>query len=214
MNLRNTGILLIVLVLLGALVYFREIQPGQIEGTPTPSTGSQKPIWSFTPDDARELEIKQGDQSVFLARDDAGVWYIGAVQGTPVDAATVPAAISNFLNMKPTRVFTDVSDLEVYGLTVPTATIRVGLLQKGNETLVIGDKNPQNTAYYALRKGSSTVYLVSSYQIDNLLGWIAKPPAAPPTPTPSPAPETTPSPAAGEPPPTLPPTGSTPKSSP
>jgi len=191
MKFRNTAILLVILAILAVVVVW-ETRRGPADESP-----QEKAKWVFTlgRDDVGELEVKDGDQSVYLARGGMGDWFIGAIGGPPADTARVNSLLDSLVNLKSTRLITDTSaGLAAFGLDNPPMQVRLGLSEGKKEVLLIGSKNPQGSTCYAQRQGSPNVYLVSTSLVDDLKKLVSEPPYKP-TPTPPPAPSGTEAPA-------------------
>jgi len=191
MKFRNTAILLVILAILAGVAVW-ETRRG-----PAGESPQEKAKWVFTlgRDDVGELEVKDGDQSVYLARGSTGDWFIGAIGGSPADTARVNSLLDSLVNLKSTRVITNTSiGLAAFGLDNPPVQVRLGLTGGNKEVLLIGNKNPQETSYYAQRQGSPNVYLVSTWLVDDLKKLVSEPPYQP-TATPSPEPGGTEAPA-------------------
>ena len=184
MKFRNTAILLVILAILAVVVVW-ETRRG-----PAGESPQEKAKWVFTlgRDDVSELEVKDGDQSVYLARGGMGDWFIGAIGGPPADTARINGLLDSVVNLKSTRVITDTSvGLAAFGLDNPPVQVRLGLTEGKKEVLLIGNKNPQETSYYAQRQGSPNVYLISTSLVDDLKKLVSEPPYSP-TPTSPPVP--------------------------
>jgi hypothetical protein len=187
MKFRNTAILLVILAIL-AVVAVWETHRG-----PAGESPQEKAKWVFTlgRDDVSEFEVKDGSQSVFMARGGTGDWFIGAIGGPPADTARINSVLDSVVSLKSTRVITDTSvGLAAFGLDNPPVQARLGLGEGKNEVLFIGNENPQGTSYYAQRQGSPNVYLISTSLVDDLKKLVSEPPYRP-TPTPPPEPSGT-----------------------
>jgi hypothetical protein len=80
----------------------------------------------------------------------------------------------------------DATNLEQYGLILPTYTVTITLKGGEQHTLEIGSKSPANSGYYVRQKGASAVQVVAQYNLDVLLNLLDSPPLStpvPPTPT-------------------------------
>jgi hypothetical protein len=188
MKFRNTAILLVILAILAVVVVW-ETRRG-----PAGESPQEKAKWVFTlgRDDVGEFEVKDGDQSVYLARGGMGDWFIGAIGGPPADTARINRVLDSVVNLKSTRVITDTSvGLAAFSLDNPPVQVRLGLTEGKKEVLLIGNKNPQETSYYAQRQGSPNVYLISTSLVDDLKKLVSEPPYSP-MPTSPPVPGETP----------------------
>jgi hypothetical protein len=176
MNLRNTLILVAVFAVLGGYVYFVEMPK---PATPPVVSDSDKYVFTVGATDLESLQIKVGEKSLFLVNT-GGKWYIGGVGGAEADMSQLGYAITYLTDLKASRVITDLSaGLAAYGLEPPQVEAVMQLPSDVSETLLVGDKTPQGSAYYAQRKGTSAVYLIPEYLVVTLTGLVARPPYIP-----------------------------------
>jgi len=185
MNTRNTIILVVVLIALGAYVYFGEMGSGQTpSATPTPSVST---LWSLPADHINRLEVHdlQTKQEARLVKDSGGTWQIEAPITDTADATRLNSLTSRLAKITASRVITNPpADLAPFGLVTHTMTVDIGLTENQTQTLQVGDKNPQGFSYYVQQNDNPAIYLVTSSLIDDLRRLITKPPRKP-TPTPT-----------------------------
>ena len=176
MKFRNTAILLVILAILAGVAVW-ETRRGPAGESPQEKA---KLVFTLGRDDVGELEVKDGDQAVYLARGGIGDWFIGAIGGPPADTARVNSLLDSLVNLKSTRLITDTSvGLAAFGLDNPPVQVRLGLAEGKKEVLLIGNKNPQGTSYYAQRQGGPNVYLVGTSLVDDLKKLVSEPPYKP-----------------------------------
>jgi hypothetical protein len=180
---RNTIILVVGFLLLASYVAFVEMKkPKEVEEP------KEKAKWVFTLglDDLTALGITQADKGVYLPKGADGKWYIGGIGGDEADPAKVGSVANRLVDLKSSRAITDTAgDLSAFGLAKPQLTVRLELKGGKEETLLIGDKNPQGYNNYAQKKGSDAIYLIDSTLVEDLAKIVAEPPRKP-TPAPSP----------------------------
>ncbi|MCC7353390.1 MAG: DUF4340 domain-containing protein [Anaerolineae bacterium] len=196
MKLRNTSILLVVLIIVGGYVYYTEGRPQSQPPNLATAVPAVEPV--LTIDSAQVLTITvQGLPGLTrLSRADAkGPWQMdttvamtptvsGPQEADPVRANNVLSTISY---ITANRVLTGVTDLAAYGLASPSWSVIVEGAGQVRHTIYLGDQNPDGSSYYAKREGSETVYLIAAYVGDDLRNLVESPPAKPtPTPTPTP----------------------------
>jgi hypothetical protein len=192
MSFRNTAILVVVFALLAGYVYFVEMAKPPVDST---AQTTEKYVFTLGVEDITALQIKDGDKSVFLAKDGAGTWFVGALGAAAADTAQVSTVLYNLTGMRASRVITDVSaGLTLYGLETPLVEVNMQVIGDKTESLLVGDKTPQGASYYAQRKGEQAIYLVPDYLVTGLTGLVANPPYMP---TPTAAAGTTPTLATG-----------------
>jgi len=191
MRLRNTLILLVIFAALGAYVYFTE-SPAK---TPTPTPAPQEQVLNLVADDVVGLSVQgSGDRETRLKRQRNQPWRLEAPLQDQADEARVQSIVSRLAQLTPTRTLTQTTEtLSAFGLVTPTLTVTLQLEQR-EEMLFIGAQNPQQTAYYAQRRGDSAIHLILAGLVDELRQLLTKPPVKP-TPTPTPTITPTPLPA-------------------
>ncbi len=179
---RNTLILLVVLVALGAYVYFFQLRsPEQPDSSQTPT------IINVAPDSLVKLDVKFETGTVSLARGADLKWTLQNPAKPETDQNRVSGIVSALAPLKAERKIADNSnDLSTYGLQQPRLEAVLGLKGNATETLSIGDQTPSQDAYYALSKSTPGIYTVRSSLVDDLKQLILDPPVPQPTPRPIP----------------------------
>jgi len=204
MRFRNTLIVLLILAALATYVYFVEIRGGREEATPTPSAAAV--VWDLDVASVVDLTVEGTEGHVHLSRPPGGLWQMKEPTEEEADDDRINSQLTAVAKLTATRVITGVSELADFGLATPAWQITLGLQDGSSESLLVGDKNPQKTAFYAQRPGEEGIYLLPAYKLDNLIRLATELPYKP-TPTPSstgeptarpntatPTPETTPTP--------------------
>lgn len=182
MSFRLTIVLLVILVALGAVVFFVDQSPA----TPTPSaTGAT--VMSFLSSDATQLEATTKDQSVLVVKDASGNWQLQKPEVAPADQLRVESAIAELAALTATRTLDPPGDLAQFGLAEPVQTVKVTLASGGPKTLLLGAQSPDKSGYYAKLPDSGAVYLIDASVGADLSQLVASPPKATPTPTPEPS---------------------------
>lgn len=181
MNFRITGILLVVLIVLGGVVFWVNRQGGgktDTDATPTPA-----PLTSLATSDVASIKVVQGDQSITVEHKDAG-WVIAGDSPQPAGETKVTQALDRLTGLKPTRTLTDVQNLADFGLEQPAWTITLIPNQGDAVVFNVGDENPRGSARYVQVAGDPSVYLVSKFSVEDVQKWLEEPPY-PPTPAPT-----------------------------
>lgn len=197
MNFRVTLGLLVVLVLLGAGVYWSERQAGP---TPTPTPRGAK-IVELDGKDIAELGVTWSGKQVTLRKDADGQWRLTQPESAPADTVRVSSILLRLTTLNASRdVVAKPAELASYGLEQPQAVVTLSRASGENQRLFIGSANPDKTAYYTRRawvEGEVTIHIVPAAIVDDLRALVEQPPKAPPTPTPAaPMPEAAPQPSA------------------
>jgi hypothetical protein len=199
MNPRNTIVLLVVLIALLAFVYATE--PGVFgKPAPTPTPGPNQ-VQVLKLDSAKVNRIVVHDTAKNLTAEvdkQSDTWQVVKPVSDEGDSPRIQSVIDQVANLQATRKLegTPVADLTPFGLVTTTFSITIGLEDGSQATLRVGDKNPQGSAYYVQTGDDPAVYLVSSFNLDDLTGFVSNPPVKPtPTATWTPTPAVTETPA-------------------
>jgi hypothetical protein len=161
-------------------------KPPESSTLPTPI-----PLWEFSSSDLVSITVAKGLQMTVVERSGMA-WQVVAPAPGEADIIRLYNLADMIANMSSSRTL-DGTDLSVFGLAEPAATVTLGLQNGTTFTLEIGDQNPGRTDYYVQKEGDPRVHLVASAYIAGLLDLVDNPPY-PPTPTTPPSPEETPTP--------------------
>lgn len=177
-----TAILLGILVILGGVVYAVSQQPTPDEARAKAKTPQ---ILSFATNDATRLVISGGEKTTEVERAGSS-WTLRKPIETPADAARVEGWLDQLGNLTADRVIDGATDLKQYGLAPAKLSVEVSLPSGKSARLLLGDKTPDGSDYYAQVANDQKVYLVSAPLGDDLQNALTAPPKATPTPTPLP----------------------------
>lgn len=156
-GLRSFILLLVVLIGLGAYLYF-------VESKREPGGGDKKDkVFTVQADKIDEITVKSesGEQTTLKKTGDD--WQIAQPVAAPPDTAEVSGLTSNLASLEISRVIEEnPGDLAEYGLAQPR--IEVGF-KSGSEAhrLQIGRKTPPGTDLYAKLADQKRVFLIPSY---------------------------------------------------
>lgn len=184
MSWRTTGILFIVLVALGALVYF---QSRQDEGDPPDATATAPRLntvsifGDVTVDNVRRLEVTAGGgREASFSRDAEAGWYMTAPTATTVISPTVTNSVTGLINTASRRTFaSEENPLDAYGLEDPARQIVVVVAREGQlirYQLDVGNETPAEDAYYVLRAGDGRIHLMTKSILDGIFELATDPP--------------------------------------
>jgi hypothetical protein len=139
---------------------------------------------------AVQVTDNQTGQTFRANRPEGGSWEIveaveGSDAGLGVDEAQLSMPLYSLPGLTPTRVLNDVERLSDFGLEDVFYTISFETNIGTSHTFYVGSKNPGGDAYYVQLPNDSQVYLVSSYALEPLLGFVENPPYIQPTPDPN-----------------------------
>ncbi len=194
MRLRNTLILLAVLVVLLGYMFYTQ-STGTAQPHP-PSTPVPTPVamLDVVTDKVSKFEVTdlQTKQTVLVTRQ-GDSWHMLQPKDSATDPDKIASALGSVAHLEATRVLTDVTDLSAYGLITGTIQASLTLSDTTQYTLKLGNETLDQTASYALKgDDKSKVYVIESSVATVLKDFIDLPPY-PPTPTATPLPTLTPS---------------------
>jgi hypothetical protein len=193
MSFRSTAILVAILAVLGAGVYFLEYRPN-----PEPSGLDPKlQIWNLDKETVQRVIARSslGEQTM-VKRPDT-LWYLEP-QDVRADYWRISGTLIRLANMRASKRVTDnPRDLATYGLDQPQDALTLQTPDGVDHTLLIGAKSPTDAGYYAKQPEDNTVWLIGSFNVEDVERFV-KEPAFEPTPVPATltAPEGTPTAAA------------------
>lgn len=189
---RSTWIALSIflLALAGTWAWTRSRENAGPSETATPAPES---LWTIEADTLSGFQVRRldGEGVVAGARDSEQGWVLTEPEAVPAQAGLVEQAMTSLLSPAPARVFTSV-DLSEFGLDQPEFEITLHRESGEDKIVLIGDASPTSSGYYAMLPESETVYLLRSFVVDSVIGFIDEPPIAEPTPTPNPSETETP----------------------
>ncbi len=190
---RSTWIVLGLFVLLvGFALLFERYQANKVDtaATATPTVAVVN-LYDITSDQVNEISITAatGD-NIDLYRDPKSSSW--AITNTPVDQADssqIDSMNSQLLSLQVQETFTQSLTLESVDLASPAYTITLTTKDGRQIITAIGSANAVGNGYY-VRVDSGQVMLVNKLVLDDLIGFLTKPPLLP-TPTPEVTPTTT-----------------------
>ncbi len=122
-------------------------------------------ILTLNQGDVAAVEIKKrGSENATLARNDAGQWEIVAPKPLRADQDAVSSLLSTLSSLNSDRLVEDkTSNLEQYGLMLPSIQVDITEKNKKTKKLLIGDDTPTGSGAYAAVAGDPRVFIVASY---------------------------------------------------
>jgi Domain of unknown function (DUF4340) len=162
-GLRSTIALIVVLIGLGAYIYF--VTWKQSEGGDT-ATKQDKVFDKLEADKIEELKIKSDKGDTTTVRKESGAWQITQPAATKADESELNGITSALTQLSVVRVIDEnPTNLKDYGLEQPR--IEVDFKASGENTyrkLTIGDKSPTGADLFARRNDEKRVFLIQAYQ--------------------------------------------------
>src|SRR5918996_2789514 len=162
-GLRSTLALFVVLVGLGAYIYFFTWKRPDAGDT---ASKQEKVFTSLEADKIEELKIKaeKGDTTTVVKKD--GAWQVTAPIGTAADESEVSSITSGLAQLNVVRVVDDnPADLKEYGLATPR--VQIDFKASGDKEyrrLLVGDKSPTGSDIFAQRNDEKRIFLIPAYQ--------------------------------------------------
>lgn len=154
MRFRSTFVLVLLLIGLGAYVYWVEVPKSQEEA-------KKKTIFEFKPEDATDVSLVYADREIVLKK--AGEdWRLTKPLDAPADSMAVKNLINAIAEAEVKKTLDDASDLAPYGLDQPFAKVTVKLKDKELPTILVGKSTPVGFSAYVKKADEPKVLLTTS----------------------------------------------------
>lgn len=157
MRFRGTLLLLITVLLLSS-VYFLYLRPGSDERAAAAEFG--KRFFQADPGAIVSIRIENREGVVELVHGPRG-WMIEQPRRYRPDEGMIKKLLETIGSGRLTKVVGGAADLKEFGFDKPVLSIKM-VVGTGKEALVIGQKNPADTAYYAYSETMGKIFLVNS----------------------------------------------------
>jgi hypothetical protein len=158
---RNTLILFLVLVALGAYIYFveRKREPASEQAE------AKQKVFSVEAAKIDELQVRSSKGETTSLKKDGDTWKVAAPVAAEADEAEVSGITSNLASLEIQRVVDEQpKDAAAYGLDQPKAQVAFRAAgDKAMKRLVLGGKTPTGGDMYARIEGQPRVFLVSGF---------------------------------------------------
>jgi len=166
-------------------IYFFELtkSPAQLAQPPRPAPK----VFNLGSSQVARLELRdlrRGLQIALVRVDNA--WQFEKPTTQIADAARVNDTVDGFAILNASRVLTDVTDLNQFGVLTGTLEARMIMRDSTPYAMTVLNKTAAGDSYYAIYTGSkqAPVFIIASRLVDEWLSWFDNPPY-PPTPTPT-----------------------------
>lgn len=196
MSWRTTGILFVILVMVGAVAFWqsRSDDAGD-EGLPTdqaPVVENANLFGGVEIANVARLDIDHSvDTGASFRQEPDGGWFMTTPTATVVISQTVTNSLMGLINTGSRRTFApDEKPLDAYGLQDPVREITIAVSRDGQVVryrLQVGNETPAGDAYYVLKEGDRRVHLVTKATLDGIFSLATQPPLPETLPTPMPA---------------------------
>lgn len=155
MRFRNTLLLLVVLIGLGAYVYYVERPEAEKEA-------KKEKLLDFQPDEVTEIVLTSPDREVTLVKVD-GNWKITKPIEAEADDVTVKGIVSMLSTAEVKKGLEgEVKDLGAYGLEKPNTVVAMKAGAKALPPVKIGEAAPIGGSAYAMRGDDKKILLTTS----------------------------------------------------
>jgi Domain of unknown function (DUF4340) len=161
-GLRSTIALLVVLIGLGAYIYFVTWKT-----TSETSTSKQEKVFAgVAADKIEEMKVKSDKGDLTALKKENGNWQLVSPIGTRADESEASGIANALGQLEIVRVIDEnPTDLKDYGLTTPRIEIEFKAAgDKDYRRLFIGEKSPTGSDLFAKRNDDKRVFLVAAYQ--------------------------------------------------
>ena len=192
MSWRTTGILFIVLVVVGGLVYLQSGQSESDTAEATPGSPIPAGVAIFEEvqlDNVVRVDIVANpDEEVSFSHEPDGAWFMTVPTATNVISQTVSNSLLGLINTSSRRSLSpDENPLEAYGLEDPAREINVAVQREDQVIrykLFVGNETPAGDAYYVIEEGDPRVHLMTKSTLDAIFTLATDPPLPESLPTP------------------------------
>lgn len=155
MRFRNTFLLALIFVALGAYLYFVEFERAAEEA-------KKKTLFSFKPKEVTKVELTYPDRQIVVQKED-GAWRLTA----PIEAAADKVAVDNLVravaDCEVKKSLDDVPEnLAPFGLDTPKVTVTLTLGDHALPAIRVGKTSPIGYSTYIQRADEPKIYLTGS----------------------------------------------------
>ncbi len=155
MRFRTTILLILVLIGLGAYVYWVELPKAEQEA-------KKKTLFEFKADDAIEVSLAYPDHELIVKKS-GDEWRLVKPMDAPADATTVKNLVSAIADCEVKKAIEDTTpDLAQYGLDKPFVTVTVKLKDQELPAVLVGKNTPVGVSTYVKKADDPKVLLASS----------------------------------------------------
>lgn len=194
MNSRVTLAFVLAVALLAGLVFGLEKMN---VGGQTPAAGALptpvEELGIFTFDDQKTTAFvaRSGEKSTRFVKQ-GNEW---AIEGStdPANRVSLTSLLIRMSTLRATNRVEEPGDLKQFGLAEPKLEATAELDDGTKQSLLIGDKTPIGSGYYARKADADDVFVIAT-QFGTDVERLANDPKEPPTPTPRPSPTPSPTP--------------------
>lgn len=156
-GLKSTLALLVVLIGLGAYIYFVDRE------RPATGTEAKDKVFTVEADKIQEIRIRSGEETALLKKVD-GNWRMTEPVEADADQTEISSLTSNLSTLELNRVVEEkATDLSQYGLASPAVEVSFKAEGDVSGQLALGEKTPTGSDLYAVRPDEKKVFAVSAF---------------------------------------------------
>lgn len=156
MRVRNTAILLVLLIGLGAYVYFVEYPEAQKEG-------EKQTVLTVEADAVTRVSLRYADRDIGLEKV-GGTWRLTRPVEADADEPAVKSLITAIAGCEAKKTIAqDPADRAAFGLDPPLVTIGLSAGDRELPALTVGGTTPVGSSAYVERAGDKTVFLTAGF---------------------------------------------------
>lgn len=165
------------LVLLGAVIWTRQSDE-ELDREATPTAEA---LWELEAAEILALSIADLDSNAEVAarRHPERGWELDSPPGAIANAGSIERTATSLMVLRP-RSTLSADDLAPYGLSPAGFRLHLQLADGTSRVLLIGREAPTGGVRYAALPQSSEVLLLSSFSLQDVIGWLEQPPLATP----------------------------------
>jgi len=167
MKLRNTLILLFIVLILFVFVYFTELRkPGEISG----KSKELGRILEIEKNNVIKIELAFADTgSTIYSMGSNGQWQMEKPEKAKADGLVVDNIISRIIGKNVQSILKDQTNTVEYGLDKPRVTAIFHLKDGSDKVLLLGNPVPTGNYIYLQERSKSDIFLVPANIIDELI---------------------------------------------
>lgn len=160
-------LLLAMIVLIIACVWLTSYKEKEAK-VETGEESSEEAIISLDVDTIQSIYFKNENTEMTLLLNDQGIWKSAEDDNLPLDQSHADNMKNAFAKVTSSRTITEgIDDLASFGLDAPSIHV-VATVNDGTKTdLVIGDKLPVGSGYYAILNGGKEIHVINSSFYNN-----------------------------------------------
>ena len=153
-------IAVVLLAVLGGVVWWSNKR----EASASKNADTSTKILTIPEDQFQEIRIKKVTGETIALSRATGKWQITEPKPLPADQDAVSGIVTSLASLSADKVVEEkATDLQPYGLQIPTLDIQVKRKDGKTDGLLIGDDTPTGAGAYAKLPGDAKVYTVASF---------------------------------------------------